>query len=82
MFNEDHGDAQLPFHIENEPSHVFGLLEVHPGNWLVEQQQLWGKAQRTAQLDSFLDPIGQQRNGVTSKLLDLEKIDDLLDPTT
>ena len=66
--------------VEDEPGHVLGLLEVHPGDRLVEQQQLGIHRQRPPELDSLLDAVGEQGDRILAPLFDLEEVDDVLDP--
>ena len=79
VLDEDHGHAQLVADVEDEPGHVLGLLDVHPGDGLVEEQELGLHRERAAQLDALLDAVGQQADGALAVGLDLEEVDDLLD---
>ena len=82
VLDEDHGDPELLADVEDEPGHVLGLLEVHAGDRLVEEQQLGIHGQRPAELDALLEPVRQQRHRVLAPLLDLEEVDDVLDLAT
>src|SRR6266545_157949 len=48
VLDHDHRNVQLVADVEDEPRHVLGLLEVHAGDRLVEQQQLRLRRQRAA----------------------------------
>ena len=79
VLDHDDRDAQLVADVEDEAGHVLGLLEVHPGHRLVEQQQLGLHGQRAAELDPLLDAVGQQADREPPPLLQLEEVDDVLD---
>ena len=66
--------------VEDEPGHVLGFLEVHPGDRFVEEQQLGVHRQRPPELDPLLDAVRQQGDRILAPLLDLEEVDDVLDP--
>ena len=72
-------DVELLADLEDVAGHVLGLLEVHAGHRLVEQQQLGLHGQRPAQLDALLDAVGQQPDRRVAVGLELEQLDDLLD---
>ena len=80
VLDEEDGDPQLLADVEDEPGHVLGLLEVHPGDRLVEEQQLGVHRQRPPELDALLDAVRQQGDRILAPLLDLEEVDDVLDP--
>ena len=73
------GMPQLVADVEDEAGHVLGLLEVHAGDRLVEQQQLGLHGQRPAELDPLLHAVGQQADREPAPLLELEEVDDVLD---
>ena len=79
VLDHDHRDVQLVADVEDVAGGVLGLLEVHAGHRLVEQQQLGLHRQRPAELDALLDAVRQQAHGLLAPLLDLEEVDDLLD---
>src|SRR5919108_1954392 len=79
VLDEDHRDGELLTDVEDEPRHVFGLLEVHAGDGLVEEKELGLHRQRASQLDALLDAVRQKADRLLPVLLDLEEIDELLD---
>ena len=51
-----------------------------PADRLVEQQQLRLHGQRAAELDALLHAVGQQADRQPAPRLQLEEVDDVLDP--
>jgi hypothetical protein len=78
VLDEDHGDPELVLDLEDVAGHVLGLLEVHAGDRLVEEQQLRFHGQGPAELDPLLDAVGQQPRRRAPVGGELEKVDDLL----
>ncbi len=79
VLDQDHREVQLGTDVEDEPGHVLGLLDVHAGHRLVEQQQLGLHRQGAAELDALLDAIRQHPDQLLAVALDLEEVDDVLD---
>ena len=79
VLDHDHRHVQLVPDVEDVPRHVLGLLDVHAGDRLVEQQQLGLHRERAAQLDALLHPVRQQPDRVAAPLREFEEVDDLLD---
>ena len=79
VLDHDDRDVQLVADVEDVAGGVLGLLEVHAGHRLVEQQQLGLHGEGPAQLDALLHAVGQQADGQRAPLLELEEVDDLLD---
>ena len=77
----DQGDrgAEFVIHVQNEAAHVLLLFGVHPGHRLVEQQQRRLGGERPAQLDPFLQAVGQASHRDLANRLDLEELDNSLD---
>src|SRR5713226_1819439 len=66
--------------VEDEARHVLLLLEVHAGHRLVEQQEVGLHRESAAELDPLLQPVRQLADLDLADVLDLEEVDDLLDP--
>src|SRR5450759_1222705 len=60
VLDQDHGELELVFDLEEIPGHVFGFLEVHARDRFVEEEQLGVHGQCPAQLDALLDPVREQ----------------------
>ena len=71
--------AELLVHVEDEAGHVLLLLEVHAGHRLVEEEEVRLHGERAAELDPLLQAVGQLADRHLADLLDLEKVDDVLD---
>src|SRR5262245_57847743 len=65
--------------VEDETTHVLLLLEIHPGHRLVEQQQVGLHGEGAAELDPLLQTVGELADLNLADMLNLQKIDDLLD---
>ncbi len=65
-------------HAEDEPAHVFLLLDVHARHRLVEQQELGLGRERAGQLHPLLQPVGQLARRGLADGLDLQEVDDPL----
>ncbi len=78
VLDEDHRQVELVAHLEDVAGHVLGLLEVHAGDWLVEQQQPWLHGQCPAQLDALLQAVGEQTHDAVAVGGQLEQVDHLL----
>src|SRR6266545_3294782 len=72
------GSVELVVDAEDEPAHVFLLLDVHARHRLVEQQELGLGRERAGQLDPLLEPVGQLARRGLADGLDLQEIDDAL----
>jgi len=79
VLDQDDGDVQLFADVEDEPSHVPGLLDVHARDRLVQEEHLRFHGQGPSQLHPLLDPVRQQAHGKLPVCLDLEEVDDLFD---
>src|SRR6185312_8412103 len=66
-------------HLEDEPTHVFLLLEIHAGHRFVEQQEFRLHRQRAAQLDPLLEAVRQTADRYAADRLDFEEVDNVLD---
>ena len=60
VLDEDHREVELVADLEHEPRHVLGLLEVHPRDRLVEQQDARIHRERAPELDPLLDSVRQR----------------------
>ena len=78
MLHQENGDTQFLADIQDEPGHVLGLLQVHAGHGLVQQEQLGLHGQGATQLDPLLEAVGQQGHWVLPPPLDLQEVDDVL----
>ena len=78
MLHQDDRDAKFLPDVEDEPGHVLGLLQVHAGHWLVQQEQFRLHGQGPAQFHALLEAVGQQRHRVLPPLFDLQEVDDVL----
>ena len=79
VLDQDHRDVEFAADVEDESRHVLGLLGVHTGDRLVEQQQLGFHRQRPTELDALLDAVREHADREVAIGLDLEEVDDLLD---
>src|SRR5262249_12514380 len=75
----EHGDAELVADIQYKARNIFGFLLVHAGNHLVEQQQFRLAGECSGELDAFLLAVGQRADDGVADMLDLKKLDDVLD---
>src|SRR5208282_5981750 len=50
-----------------------------PAHRLIEEQNLWVECQGTTQLDALPETIGQSARRLLAQILELEKLDQLLD---
>ena len=71
--------AVMRVHVEDEATHILLLLEVHPGHRLIEQEQVRLHGERAAELHPLLQAVRQFADLDLADMLDLEKVDDLLD---
>ena len=78
MLDHDHRHLQLRADVDDEPSHVLGLLLVHARHGLVEQQQAGVHRQRPTELHALLHAVGQQADRQGAPGRQLEEVDDLL----
>ncbi len=78
VLDQDHGDAELFLDVEDETGDIFGLLEIHPGGRLVEQENLGVHRQCSSQFDSLLHPVREHADQALAEGLDLQEIDDVL----
>ena len=60
VLDHDDRDVELVADVEDVAGGVLGLLEVHAGHRLVEQQQLGLHGQRATELDALLHAVRQQ----------------------
>src|SRR5262245_58633348 len=79
VLDEHTGDAELVSNVEDKPAHVSFLFHVHPGHGFIEQQQHRFRRQRPAQLDAFLQPVGQPPHGRFADSFNFQEINDGLD---
>ena len=66
-------------YVEDEAAHVLLLFEVHSSHRLVEKKEIGLHRQRPPEFDAFLQAVGQLADRRPPDVLDLEKIDDVLD---
>ena len=78
VLDEHDRDAPLLLDVEDEAGHVLGLLLVHAGHRLVEEQDAWPHGQRAGQVDPLLQPVGQAPHRAVAQVLDLQEVDDLV----
>ena len=76
VLDEQHRDAPLFLHVEDEARHVFGLFAVHAGDGFVEHQHARPHGQRARQFDALLQAVGQRVDGAMADVVDLEEVDD------
>src|SRR5262249_21570026 len=81
VLDQRDGGAVMRVHIEDEAAHVLLLLEIHPGHRLVEQEQVRLHGERAPELHPLLQTVRQFPDLDLADMLDLEKVDDLLDAT-
>src|SRR4051812_27495700 len=79
VLDHQDGGAALLVDVEDVAGHVFLLSRVHARHRLVEQEQPGVQRQRAAQLDAFLQAVGERVHHLLAPGLDLEEVDDLLD---
>src|SRR5689334_23808551 len=79
VLDQDDGRAELVVDLQDEPAHVLFFFHVHPGHGLVEQQQLRFHGESAPELDALLQAVRQPPDRRPADVLDLQKIDDLLD---
>src|SRR5712691_12225838 len=79
VLDEHAGDVELVPNVEDKPAHVGLFFHVHPGHGFIEQEQHWFCRQGPAQLDAFLQPVGQPPHGRLADGFNFQKIDDGLD---
>ena len=80
VLDEDHRHVELLADLGDVARHVLGLLEVHAGDRLVEEQELRVHGQGAAQLDALLDAVGQQPDRVVPVRPQVEQVHDLRAP--
>ena len=73
VLDQDHRDAHLGAHIQDEAGHVFRLLGVHAGDGLVEQQEGRIHGECSTKLHALLDAVGQHAHGETALALDVHR---------
>src|SRR3954449_351915 len=54
VLDQHDGRAVVVVDVEDEAAHVLLLFDVHPGHWLIEQQDGRFGGERTAELDALL----------------------------
>ena len=79
MLDHEHGDAEFVPYVQNEAGDVLRLLLVHAGDHFVQQQQFRLAGERAGKLHALLLAVGQMADHGIANMLDLEKLDDLLD---
>src|SRR5262247_1772375 len=79
VLNEHAGDTELVPNVEDKPAHVSFLFHVHPGHGFIQQKQHRFRRQRPAQLDAFLQPVGQPPHGRFADSFNFQEINDGLD---
>jgi hypothetical protein len=79
VLDHDDRDTELVAHVEDEAGHVLGLLQVHPGHRLVQQEQLGLHRKGAAEFDALLHAVGQLADGESPPLLQLQEVDGVLD---
>src|SRR6266849_10774723 len=81
VLDQDDGRAPFLVDVEDEAGHVFLLLVVAPSHGLVEEQDLGVEGEGSPELHALLKPVGQGAAGAATEVLDLQEVDDVLDPT-
>src|SRR5215813_14648193 len=79
VLDEHASDAELVPNIEDKPAHIGLFFHVHPGHGFIEQEQHRFRRQGPAQLDAFLQPVGQPPHGRFADGFNFQKINDGLD---
>ncbi len=64
--------------VEDKSSHVFLLLNVHPGHGFIKEKQFRFESQSTTELHPFTKSVWQRTNNGLANVLHLQEIDDLL----
>src|SRR5205823_8739764 len=80
MLDQRDGRAVMIVDVDDEPRHVLLLFEVHACHRLVEEKKIGLHCKGAAKFDAFLQAVWQTRNWYLADRLNLQKIDDLLDP--
>ena len=80
VLDQDDRRAPFPVHLEDEARHVLFFFLVHAAHRLVEQQELRVERQRAAELDPLAQTIGEAAGRLLAQILQLEELDQLLDP--
>ena len=79
VLDQDHGHTQFRAYVENEPSHVLGLLGVHAGDRLVQEEQGRIHGEGSSEFDPLLHAVGKHADGVNSVTLNVKELDKALD---
>src|ERR1700738_1992896 len=80
VLDQSDGRAVMIVHVDDEPRHVLLLLEVHACHRLVEEKKIGLHCKGAAEFNALLKAIWQTRNRHLADRLNLQKIDNLLDP--
>jgi hypothetical protein len=79
VLDQRDGGAVMRIDVEDEAGHVLLLLQIHPCHRLVEQQQVGFHGESAAELDPLLQTVGELADLNLANVLNLQKVDDLLD---
>src|SRR5262245_60611005 len=79
VLDQRDGGAVMRVDVEDEAAHVLLLLEIHPRHRLVEQQQVGLHGEGAAKLYPLLQTVRKLAYLNLADVLNLQKVDDLLD---
>jgi len=78
VLDQQNGDPEFVADVEDETGDVLRLFLVHPGDDLVEQNDLRIGGERAGEFDPLLLAVGQRPDDLVADVLDLQELDDFL----